>query len=207
MRGVKKKEDIFFSLFKESAGKIVKAGEAFTDLVHNYVDVNDKVAALKVMETECDMQAHKILKALNGSFVTPFDREDIYSITKEMDDIVDCIEEVANRFVIFDVKTMRPEAGAMADLIQQSILELQVLFNHFAELKKSSIIMDQVIEVNRLENEGDLVYRKALSTLFREEKDPIELIKWKHLFEQLEESLDACESVANIVEGVVMKYA
>src|SRR5574344_852768 len=106
MRGVKKKEDIFFQLFIESAGKIVQAGEAFQDLVHNYVDVNDKVANLKVYETECDMQTHKILKALNGAFITPFDREDIYNIAKNMDDIVDCLEEVANRFIVFDVRQM-----------------------------------------------------------------------------------------------------
>ena len=74
-------------------------------------------------------------------------------------------------------------------------------------LKKNSIVMEQIIEVNRIENEGDVVYRKALSTLFREEKDPIELIKWKHLYEQIEESIDCCENVANILEGVVMKYA
>jgi len=207
MRGVKKKEEIFFRLFIESAGKIVQAGEAFQDLVHNYVDVNDKVANLKVYETECDMQTHKILKALNGAFITPFDREDIYNIAKSMDDIVDCLEEVANRFVVFDVKQMKPEAITISDLIMQSIRELEVIFKHFSELKKNQIIMDQVIEVNRLENEGDILYRKALQGLFRNEKDPIELIKWKHLYEQLEASLDACENVANIVEGAVMKYA
>ncbi len=207
MRGVKKKEDIFFQLFIESAGKIVQAGEAFQDLVHNYVDVNDKVANLKVYETECDMQTHKILKALNGAFITPFDREDIYNIAKNMDDIVDCLEEVANRFIVFDVRQMKSEAITIADLIMQSIRELEVIFKHFSELKKNAIIMDQVIEVNRLENEGDILFRKALQGLFRNEKDPIELIKWKHLYEQLEASLDACENVANMVEGAVMKYA
>lgn len=207
MIGVKKKEDIFYLLFIEMTEKIITAGEAFVDLVYSYENVNDKVANLKVLETECDMQVHKILKALNGSFITPFDREDIYAITKELDEIVDSIEEVANRFVVFNVNYMRPEALLMADLIMQSIRELDLLFKHLSELKKNSIIMDQIIEVNRLENEGDLVYRKALTILFREEQNPIELVKWKHLFEQLEESLDSCENVANMVEGVVMKYA
>jgi predicted phosphate transport protein (TIGR00153 family) len=206
MIGVKKKEALFYNLFIEYAGKIVKAGEAFNDLVKNYEDVEDKVSAIKVMETECDMEAHKILKALNGSFVTPFDREDIYEVTKQMDDIVDSIEEVANGFMVFDVRALKPEALTMSELVMQSIREIEVLFKHLSEMKKNQIVREQIIEVNRIENEGDIIYRKALTKLFREEKDPIELIKWKHLFEQLEASLDSCENVANIMEGVVMKY-
>ncbi|MHC1723629.1 MAG: DUF47 domain-containing protein [Aminipila sp.] len=207
MLTAKKKEDVFYKLFIEYAEKIVKAGEAFVDLVKNYENVEDKVSTLKFLETECDMEAHKILKALNGSFVTPFDREDIYSVTREMDDIVDSLEEVANRFLVFNVHAVKPEAVYMADMIMQCIRELEVLFKHLSEMKKNQIVREQIIEVNRIENEGDVIYRKALTKLFREEKDPIELIKWKHLFEQLEASLDSCENVANIMEGVVMKYA
>lgn len=207
MIGVKKKEDEFFQLLIDFASKIVRAGDAFLDLVSKYEDVADKVAGIKVLETECDMQAHKILSALNASFITPFDREDIYSITKQMDDIVDSLEEVANRFIVFDVKTLRPECLTMATYIIQAIGELEVLFRHLSEVKKNSVVNKQIIEVNRIENEGDILYRKALTELFRDEKDPIELIKWKHLYEQLETSLDSCENVANIVEGVIMKYA
>lgn len=207
MIGVKKKEDEFFQLLIDFADKIVRAGEAFLDLVSKYEDVADKVAGLKVLETECDMQAHKILTALNASFITPFDREDIYSITKQMDDIVDSLEEVANRFIVFDVKKLRPECLTMATYIMQAIGELEILFHHLSEVKKNKVVNKQIIEVNRIENEGDILYRKALTELFRDEKDPVELIKWKHLYEQLETSLDSCENVANIVEGVIMKYA
>ncbi|MDY2680760.1 MAG: DUF47 family protein [Lentihominibacter sp.] len=207
MIGVKKKENEFYLLLEEFAGKIVKAGEAFYDLVSNYEDIENKVADVKTLETECDMQAHKILTALNASFITPFDREDIYSITKEMDDIVDSIEEVANRFIVFDVNKLKPESFAMATYIMQAIRELEVMFKHLPEAQKNSIVREQIIEVNRIENDGDVLYRDALKKLFREEKDPIELIKWKHLYEQLETSLDSCENVANIVEGVIMKYA
>ena len=207
MIGVKKKENEFYLLLEEFAGKIVKAGEAFYDLVSNYEDIENKVADVKTLETECDMQAHKILTSLNASFITPFDREDIYSITKEMDDIVDSIEEVANRFIVFDVNKLKPESFAMATYIMQAIRELEVMFKHLPEAQKNSIVREQIIEVNRIENDGDVLYRDALKKLFREEKDPIELIKWKHLYEQLETSLDSCENVANIVEGVIMKYA
>ena len=207
MIGVKKKQDVFFELFVEQMSKVCKAGEDFLDLVHNYENVSEKVANMKVMETECDMQVHKIMKALNGSFVTPFDREDIYSITRETDEIIDSLEEVANRFTVYNIRAMRPEALIMADLIMKSINELYVLFEHLSEVKKPAVMMEHIIEVNRIENEGDIVFRKALAVLFNEEKDALEIIKWKHLFEQLEDGLDACENVANLIEGVVMKYA
>lgn len=200
-------DDGFFDLFNEAIGKIVEAGIAFEELVKDYTDVSDKVANLKVLETECDMQTHKILKYLNENPNTPFDREDLYTLAREMDDIVDCVEEVANRFLVFGVVEMRPEAITMATLILQAIRELEVLFNHLSDIKNSDILMKQVIEVNRIENEGDVVYRSTLSRLFQEEKDPIEIIKWKHLYEELEESLDACENVANLIEGLLMKYS
>jgi len=207
MLGLKKKEDVFFDLFIESSAKVIIVGETFLDLVHNYENVEDKVSNLKVLETDCDMQAHKILKKLNESFITPFDREDIYNIARDTDDIVDCIEEVANRFMVFDVKEMRPEAIVMADLIMQSIRELDVLFKHLREIKLNTIVREQIIEVNRIENEGDIIYRRALTKLFKNEKDPVEIIKWKQLYELLEESIDSCENVANIMEGLVMKHA
>ncbi|MDX9887870.1 MAG: DUF47 family protein [Anaerovoracaceae bacterium] len=212
MLGTKKKNkgnkgDGFFDLFNEAMGKIVESGIAFEELVRDYTEVEDRVAHLKVLETECDMQTHKILKYLNANQTTPFDREDIYTLAREMDDIVDCVEEVANRFLVFGVKKMRPEAQTMATLILQAINELEILFNNLPQIENNPILMKQVIEVNRIENEGDVVYRSTLARLFQEEEDPIEIIKWKHLYEELEESLDACENVANLVEGLIMKYS
>lgn len=207
MFGLKKKEDVFYTLFIDYARKIEIVGEKFLDLIENYENVEEKVEKIKVLETECDMYAHDILNKLNVAFITPFDREDIYNVTKQMDDIVDCIEEASNRFVVFDVKEIRKESMLMANLILQSTRELVVLFENLPDLKKNDLVKTQIIEVNRLENEGDVIYREALMKLFREDINPIELIKWKHIFEQIENSLDSCENVANIIEGVAMKYA
>lgn len=207
MFGLKKKEDIFYTLFIDYARKIEIAGEKFLDLLQNYEDVEDKVEKIKTLETECDQYAHDILNKLNVAFITPFDREDIYNVTKQMDDIVDCIEEASNRFVVFDVKQIRPEALEIGNLILKCTQELVVLFEHLPDLKKNNLVKTQIIEVNRLENEGDVIYREALMKLFREDINPVELIKWKHILEQLENSLDSCENVANIIEGVAMKYA
>ncbi|MDR1495924.1 MAG: DUF47 family protein [Clostridiales Family XIII bacterium] len=205
--GVKKKEDEFYVLLREFSGKIVVVSETLQNLVNDYTDVEEKAMSLKLLETECDVMTHNILTALNGSFVTPFDREDIYEITKGLDEIVDLMEEVGSRFLIFDVKEMRPPAKAIASLIVQCVKELDILFKHLHEIKKNNIAREQVIEINRIENEGDVIFRTTTYELFSHEKDPIELVKWKHMYEQLEACLDACENVANNIEGVVVKYA
>lgn len=203
----KKKEDIFFDMFVTQMEKVQEASNSFSLLVNDYTNVNEKVRIMKNLESECDTIVHSILAELNGSFVTPFDREDIYAITRKIDCIVDSLEEVANRFVVFAVDEVRPEALKMAELIHQAVGALKILFEHLKDVKRPLRVMEQVIEVNRIENEGDLSYRDALARLFRAETDPIEIIKWKHIFESMEGALDSCEDVANIIEGVVMKYA
>lgn len=207
MRGAKKREDVFYAMYIEMAGKMLKTAELFIDLLHNYENVHEKVAAIKIMETECDMQAHGIMQGLKESFITPFDREDISEITGEMDDIVDCMEEAANAFDMYGIKQMRPEAVMMAEKTVQAIRELEIMFKHLSEIKKNKIVLEQIIEINRIENEGDVLYRKYIKELFEKEKDPIELIKWKEIYQLIEDSLDSCENVANILEAVVMKFA
>ena len=201
-----RKNNIFFTLFNEEMNKVLAAAEAFVDLVRNYENVNDKIANMKILETECDMQAHKIFKTLNKSRITIFDREDIFAITRGIDDIVDSLEEVSNRFGVFPVTEIRPDTLKMAEIGLLAVKSLRTVFLHLPEIRKPKTLMDQIIEVNRIENEGDIIYRKALENLFRDEKDPIEVIKWKHIYEQIEASIDSCENVANLVEGVIMKH-
>ncbi len=203
----KNKGDIFLTLLSEEMEKVKITGETFLDLVNNYEDVNNKIAGMKVLETECDTQAHKILNAMNTTRTPLFAREDLFSLIREIDDIVDGLEEVANRFGVFNVEEIRPDAKKMADIVIQAINELSAMFEHLSEIKKPAALLEHIIEVNRIENEGDLIYRKALANLFSDEKDPIEIIKWKHIYEKMETSIDACESVANMIEGVIMKYA
>ena len=203
----KNKGDIFLTLLSEEMEKVKITGETFLDLVNNYEDVNNKIAGMKVLETECDMQAHKILNAMNTTRTPLFAREDLFSLIREIDDIVDGLEEVANRFGVFNVEEIRPDAKKMADIVIQAINVLSEMFEHLSEIKKPAALLEHIIEVNRIENEGDLIYRKALANLFSDEKDPIEIIKWKHIYEKMETSIDACESVANMIEGVIMKYA
>jgi predicted phosphate transport protein (TIGR00153 family) len=207
MFGLKKKEEVFFNLFMETIEKGVEAGEKLKLLMEDFTDIEAKTEDLKKIENECDGKVHKIMRALSASFITPFEREDIYYIAKELDNIVDTIEEAASRFLIFNVKEIREDALVMAMLIVDCIRELEKLIGELKNMKKSKTLREHIIEVNRIENEGDVAFRRAMEKLFTEETNAIEVIKWKEIYEFLENSLDACENVANTLEGVVMKNA
>lgn len=207
MFGMNQKEQEFYNLFNETMLLICKSSEALLDLLTNFKDVKEKAEKIKQIELDCDNQTHKVLEVLNSAFITPFDREDMYQIIKSMDNIVDDVEEIANRFSIFNVKTIKSPTIEMANLIKQCTLELKYLFENINQIGKNDIIMNKIIEINRLENEGDFFHRKALEDLFNNESDPVELIKWKYLFELLEQALDDCEGIANLVQGLTMKHS
>lgn len=201
------KEGIYFDLFVETTDIIYKSAKMLEDLMENYVDIREKIAAIENVEHECDLHVHKIMSILNASFITPIDREDIYLIAKELDNIVDDIESTAHRFRMFNVKVINEDALKLVKLIVECAKELKDVMIGLKALKKGSNMKEKIIEVNRIENEGDDIYRNAITKLFVTEKDPVEIIIWKEIFEYLENTLDACEDVANIVEGVVMKHA
>ena len=206
MFGMNKKEQEFYDLFNESMGFICKASSSFVEMLEDFTDIKAKAMNLKRIELEADNQTHKILGILNAAFITPFDRADMYQIIKEMDNIVDDIEEVANRFSIFQVSEVKQDAIEMAKLIEQCTQELKLLFSGLDQIGKNDFVMNKIIEINRIENVGDFLHRKALEDLFTKERDPVEIIKWKYLFEHLEIALDNCENIANLVQGLIMKH-
>ena len=203
----KKKEDVFFVMFRDFAKAIAVMGDNFGEIINNYSNIERTVAEMKIAETECDGRSHKILAQLNESFVTPFDREDIYSIVGQLDDIADYLEEAASKFIIYDVKELRHDAKELGNLITDACHQVDVLFDVISDPKATDEAKKAIIEINRLENLGDAVFRRALGKLFREEQDPIELIRWKDIYENLEDTLDACEHLADTVRGVVVKNA
>jgi predicted phosphate transport protein (TIGR00153 family) len=202
---VTRKEEVFFDLFVETTDYACLAATKLNDLVNNYTDVSRKIEEIKTIEHECDQVFHNIMHQLNKSFITPIDREDINVIARDLDNITDTIEDIAHSFKMFNIKTIKKEAIVLADLILKSTNELRTMMLELKHMKTSKLLNPKVIEVNRLENEGDDIYRTAMAELFAEEKDALEVIKWKQIYELLENSLDACEEVANTVEGVVMK--
>jgi uncharacterized protein len=202
-----RKDEIFYDLFVNTAELTCEAARRLDDLANNYVDIDAKIDAIEEIEHQCDQNIHDIIKQLNKSFITPIDREDIYAIAKEIDNITDAIEASAHRLRMFNVKTIPDDAKQLSHMIVLCTKELKDLMCELKNMKTSQVLPQKIIEVNRLENEGDDLYRLAIAHLFTNGQDTIHVIKWKEIYEFLENTLDACEDVANIIDGVVMKNA
>lgn len=200
-------EGKYFDMFVETTDIVCKAARMLNEFMNNYENVQENIDAIEKVEHECDQQVHSILDKVHSSFITPIDREDIDMIAKQLDNITDSIESAAHRFRMYNVKEVKEDALKLGALIVQATDELRNTMIEFKNLKKSTKINEKIVEINRIENEGDVIYRGAITKLFVIEDNPLEVIKWKEIYEYLEQTLDACEDVANIVEGVVMKHA
>jgi predicted phosphate transport protein (TIGR00153 family) len=205
MFGLIPKEEKFFVMFKEMSRNIVVGAELLKDMLDNFTDPAGSQRKIKDIEHKGDTITHDIIKKLNKSFITPFDREDIYALSSALDDILDLIDACSARIVMYNVEKPTPESKELGFLILKSC---QIIDKTVALLGgKLEPISAYCIEVNALENEADRVCREAISRLFDEEKDPIQLIKWKEIYETLETATDKCEDAANILESVVVKNA
>jgi hypothetical protein len=201
-----RKETDFFEPFDKAARNGIKAASLLISLL---TDMDNKEAISKdIRETEKDgdMITHDIIRRLNKSFITPIDREDMHELCVKLDDIVDLIWACAERITLFKITEPTDEAIEIAkellvttEMVSKAVIALRD--------KKYTFVQEYCIEINSLENRIDRLYRAALGKLFTEVKDPIFLIKWKEIYEYLENASDACEDVANILEGIVLKYA
>ncbi|MEE9913868.1 MAG: DUF47 family protein [Deltaproteobacteria bacterium] len=201
------KEENFFNYFEELANKIEEGGQFFLEMTKNrdYSDV--KVARLKELEHEADGITHKTYERMHKTFLTPIDREDIYALVNKMDSIMDVIEATAIRIHMYKVKKPDDEIIKQAEILFQAIKKIKGIIHGLRDMKNSKMILDGCVEINTLENAGDVVLRTIITNLFIKEQDAIELIKWKEIFERIEEAIDVCEDVSNIVEGIVLKHA
>lgn len=200
-----KKDLVFFDLLSSMMEDTCVAADLLLDLLTNYNDVDNKIKEIEKYEHKCDKTVHELVDELNRSFITPIDREDIFDLTKAMDNITDNIEFAAQRLNLFAIQEIRPRAVETAKLISSCVKELKVVVDEMKQMRTSKLLQEKVIEVNKLENEGDRLYNSLIHDLFTVEKDPIEIIKWKEIIETMESTLDACEEVANIIEGIVSK--
>jgi predicted phosphate transport protein (TIGR00153 family) len=201
------KEEKFFDLFYELATKIEEGGELFLDMVEKYEYSEQKIAKLKELEQEADVITHRTYEKMHKTFLTPIDREDIYALVNKMDSILDMVEASAARMSLYRVKVPAKEIIDQGKILNKAIKKVKYIVHAMKNMKNAKMIMDACVEINTLENEGDIVMRMIMTRLFEQEKDPIELIKWKEIFERIEEAIDVCEDVANIVEGIVLKHA
>jgi uncharacterized protein len=201
------KEDKFYDYFIETANIIYETSNMLASFMEDFKDPKEKQKVFKELERKGDQQMHKIIKELNLSFITPLDREDIYAIAKVMDDIIDYIETAVSRFGMFGVTSVTQEAKQASLLIDECCKSVIDLMNELKVAKKYNKLKETIININRIEEEGDLLYRTTITKLFSEDLPVIEIIKWREIYEHLENALDACEDVADIVEGIVMKHA
>jgi len=201
------KEEKFFDLFDELVNKIEEGGELFLDVVEHYEHSEPKIVRLKELEHEADVITHKTYEKMHKTFLTPIDREDIYALVNKMDSILDMIEASAARMYLYKVKVPAKEIIEQAKILNKSIKKVKHIVHSMRNMKNAKMIIDSCVEINTLENEGDIIMRMTMTRLFEQEKDPIELIKWKEIFERIEEAIDVCEDVSNIVEGIVLKHA
>lgn len=208
MSRVKRREDVFYRLFREYGEKLVTVGEVYSRIFSSeYPDTRTFVQSMKEYENVCDDQAKKIFMELGNSFITPFDREDINALTKRIDDIVDYMEAASSRMDLFDVTDMRPEAVRLAEITVQAIGELAKILDRLSNFKKDKTVMELALGVDVIEDEGDAVYKNALADLFREDVHTLEIMKWSRILDRMELALDATEHACDIIQGVVMKNA
>jgi predicted phosphate transport protein (TIGR00153 family) len=200
------KETSFFDFFEQHAALTVEGCKEFLSLASTGANVTGKAKRIKEIEHETDVVTHRCVEALHKTFITPIERDDIYRLISRMDDIVDFIEAASERIALYDMKEMTPEVKDLADILVRAAQQIVVAVKGLRDMKNAEPVLQACVDINRLENEGDTILRNALARLFKEEKDPITVIKWKEIYEGLETATDRCEDVANIIEGVVLEH-
>ena len=199
------KEVKFFDLFDKQAENLVKAAEFYKKLVDEGNFTPENVRAMHELEHYGDELTHTIINTLNETFITPFDREDILALANRLDDIIDGIYLISNRFMLYKITKPTEYSKKMANTIEQSTKAMQKALASLRSNKNMKETLFQCVEINRLENEGDVLRDEAISDLFEKEKDPVMIIKQKELYEEAETVTDFCEHVANLVESILVK--
>lgn len=196
------KEEKYFGLLNQLASKVKHGGELFVRIFEDYQHHAQYAEQIKGIEVSCDDLAAKITQKLNSSFITPIDREDIYLLVTELDDVIDMINDLARRLDIYSVTTPRPDGAEIAILLGMATVEIE---GAFAMLERHEGLGEHIAAISQLEKRADALYSAAIRRLFKEEKDPIEVIKWMSIYEELENSIDRCKDVAEALEAVVVK--
>lgn len=202
--GLLPKEDEYFTLFSQMGAEIKNGANSLLEMLQDKPENYEaRAKGIKDAEHACDELTHQVTTKLNKSFITPFDREDIYMLVVALDDVLDYIDAGARAVIMYDIQNINEHALQLAKVIQGLAMEIH---SAVSILKKPVGMNQHIVEIHRLENEADDIYFRAIGELFRNETDPIRIIKWKELYEILENATDRCESVANIIESIVLKH-
>ena len=199
------RDRLYFDLFEEAGGNIVRAADLLDQLLRSFPDRREELTRdILICEQEGDRITHDIIRRLNETFVTPIDREDIYSLASALDDIVDYTEEAADYLGLYKIEAPMEQAQRLAHILLDACRQLE---QAMPKVRAFGDVSQQTVEVNRLENDGDRITREAIASLFDNGIDPMVVIRWKDIFERIEQAVDACETAANILESVLVKHA
>jgi predicted phosphate transport protein (TIGR00153 family) len=198
------KDKVFFDLFNQAGQNSLRAAKLLKEMLENWPDERGLQREILLAEQEGDKITHDIVQRVQTTFVTPLDGEDIYNLATQLDDIVDYIDETADFLGLYKIEAPMEQALAMADVLVKSCEQLALALQHLRGFKDLEAYW---IEIHRLENDGDRLYRDAVASLFANGIDPMVVIRWKDIFAVLERAVDACETAAHIIEGIVIKNA
>ncbi len=201
------REEKFFDLFEESSRNMVRIARMLDELVDTWGDVGEKVTRITDLEHQGDTITHKIMEQVHRTFITPFDREDIALLAHSLDDVTDFIHAAADAMFIYKMNKPTQIAKELADVIVQATDEIEKALPKLRNRSKLKNVLEQCVEINRLENEADKIFRSAMGALFDNTEDIAEVIKWREIYEHMESATDRCEDVANVLEGVALKNA
>ncbi len=204
----KARDEAFFNAFAEHATCSVDAAKLLMSMFENLKDKENLALQVAEKEGAGDRLTHETVKRLHETWITPLDRYDIHNLITKLDDVLDLIEAVSERLVLFEIRETHNHAIELVRVLQKSCEDVLRATRLLPELsKRSKELLEICVEINRLENEADGIYRRAIAELFKPGHDPIDVMKWRDIFDNLESATDRCEDVANIVEGVVLEYA
>jgi predicted phosphate transport protein (TIGR00153 family) len=198
------REERFFDDFVALAEQIQRGAGLLLEMLAPDQPLWDKADEIKEVEHKCDFLTHQVIQRLHRTFVTPLDREDIHSLARSLDDVMDAIDASAAIIRLYHIKIVRPDARELGRIIFAST---EQVVKAMKALERRTGVAEPAVEINRLENEADRAHQNAVRALFEEERDPVVIIKWKEILDFLEDATDRCEDVANVLEGVVVKHA
>jgi predicted phosphate transport protein (TIGR00153 family) len=203
----RKQEYDYFHMFTRAAEYSAQAADLLKNVLNNFDpdDLKEKMKEMHAIEHAADIAKHDMNKELVRAFITPIEREDIMMLTQQLDDVTDAVEDVLLRLYMFNVLSIRDEALEFADTIYRCCEAMEEMMGEFRHFRKSGSISAAIVEINRLEEEGDALYTKAVRRLYMGSKDAVELMIWREIFDRMEKCCDACEHVANAVESIIMK--
>jgi uncharacterized protein len=207
MLGIGNKDQLFFQSFTDHALRSTQAAKELVVLFDNIHDRQESAAKIKQYEREADDITRSTVKQLRETWITPFDRDDIHNLINSLDDVIDAMHAVSQRTVVYGIDEVRPEAVALAALLVKGCESMQIAVGLLAGMKQSEQILAQCRVMDQLEGEADQVFRKALAALYQTGADPIMVLKWRDIIDNLEGATDRVNDVANLLEGIVLEYA